>query len=177
MKNSAIKFIVNQQEEFGWLSIQIKPREEKRAIENLTNQGFESYFPTIYSLPQHSGNPQIKKEPMFPGYAFVRVSQNIELKSLNSTRGVIKIIRFGDEYPLLDHKDILAIQSIEDASFNNPKQETYKIGEQIIIINGPLKDQKGIISKEASNQRVEILYIMLNRAHLINIPIENISKY
>ena len=177
MKNQLIKFIVNQQEEFGWLSIQIKPREEKRARENLTNQGFESYFPNIYSLPQHSRNSQIKKEPMFPGYAFIKVSHNIELKSLNSTRGVIKIIRFGDEYPLLDHKDIVAIQSIEDASFKDPKQETYKIGEQIIIISGPLKDQKGIISKKASNQRVEILYMMLNRAHLINMQIENISKY
>ena len=56
MKNQSIKFIVNQQEEFGWLSIQIKPREEKRARENLINQGFESYFPNIYSLPQHSRN-------------------------------------------------------------------------------------------------------------------------
>ena len=90
MKSKVIKFIVNQQEEFGWLAIQIKPREEKRAIENLTNQGFESYFPIIYSLSQHRRNSQIKKEPMFPGYAFVRVSHNIELKSLNSTRGVIK---------------------------------------------------------------------------------------
>ena len=177
MKSKVIKFIVNQQEEFGWLAIQIKPREEKRAIENLTNQGFKSYFPTIYSLSHHRRNSQIKKEPMFPGYAFVRVSHNIELKSLNSTRGVIKIIRFGDEYPLLDHRDIVAIQSIEDASFKDPKQETYKIGEQIIIVRGPLKDQKGIISKEASNQRVEILYMMLNRAHLINMQIENISKY
>jgi transcriptional antiterminator RfaH len=92
---------VNQHEEFGWLVIQIKPREEKRAIENLSNQGFEYYFPVIYSLSKYRQNSQIKKEPMFPGYAFVRVSQNIDLKSLNSTRGVIKIIRFGDEYPLL----------------------------------------------------------------------------
>lgn len=177
MKSQAIKFIVNEQEEFGWLAIQIKPKEEKRAIENLTNQGFQSYFPSIYSLPQHSRNSQIKKEPMFPGYAFVRVSENIKLKSLNSTRGVIKIIKFGDEFPLLDHQDIVAIQSIEDASLRDPKQESYIIGEQIIIISGPLKNQKGIISKEASNHRVEILYMMLNRAHVINIQIESISKY
>lgn len=176
MKSKPIKFIVNEQEEFGWLAIQIKPREEKRAIENLTNQGFQSYFPSIYSLPQQSRNSKIKKEPMFPGYAFVRVSENIKLKSLNSTRGIIKIIRFGDEYPLLDHQDIAVIQSIEHSSLKDPKQETYNIGEQIIIISGPLKDQKGTISKEISNHRVEILYTMLNRAHLINMQIQDISK-
>ena len=114
---------------------------------------------------------------MFPGYAFVRFSQNIELKRLDSTRGVMKIIRFGNEYPLIDHQDITVIKSIEDSSFKNPKQESYKIGEQIITVRGPLKDQKGIISKEISNQRVEILYMLLNRAHLIDMKIKNISKY
>lgn len=168
---------MNQHEEFGWLVIQIKPREEKRAIENLSNQGFEYYFPVIYSLSKYRQNSQIKKEPMFPGYAFIRVSQNIDLKRLNSTRGVIKIIRFGDEYPLLDQQDISSIKSIEDDSFNDPKRESYKIGEQIVIVSGPLKEQKGIISREASNQRVEILYMMLNRAHLIDMKVENISKY
>ena len=168
---------MKQHEEFGWLAIQIKPREEKRAIENLSNQGFEYYFPAIYSLSKYRQNSQIKKEPMFPGYAFIRASQNIELKCLNSTRGVIKIIRFGNEYPILDQRDIAAIKSIEDDSFKNPKRESYKIGEQIVIVSGPLKEQKGIISKVASNQRVEILYMMLNRAHLINMKVENISKH
>jgi len=168
---------VNQQEEFGWLAIQVKPREVKRAIENLSNQGFESYFPAIYSLSQRKSNAQIKKEAMFPGYAFVRFTQNIQLKRLDSTRGVIKIVRFGDEYPLLAKQVIASIKNIEDASLEDPKQQSYKIGEKIIIVSGPLKDQEGIISGEVSNQRVEILYMMLNRAHLIKIEVENISKH
>ena len=163
---------MSQSKEFGWLAIQVKPQEKKRAIENLSNQGFESYFPTIYSLSRQISKSQIKEESMFPGYAFVRFSQNIELKRLDSTRGVMKIIRFGNEYPLIDHQDITAIKSIEDSSFKNPKQESYKIGEQIITVRGPLKDQKGIISKEISNQRVEVLYMLLNRAHLIDMKIK-----
>ena len=168
---------MNQQEEFGWLAIQVKPREVKRAIENLSNQGFESYFPAIYSLSQRKSNAQIKKEQMFPGYAFVRFTQNIQLKRLDSTRGVIKIVRFGDEYPLLAKQVITSIKNIEDASLEDPKQQSYQIGEKIIIVSGPLKDQEGIISGEVSNQRVEILYMMLNRAHLIKIEVENISKH
>ena len=31
--------------------------------------------------------------------------------------------------------------------------------------------------KEISNQRVEVLYMLLNRAHLIDMKIKNISKY
>ena len=177
MKGKTFKFLVNQKQDFGWLAIQIKPREEKRAMENLTNQGFESYFPAIYSLAEYRKKSRIMKEPMFPGYAFVKVFHNIELKSLNSTRGVTKIIKFGEEYPAIDHQDIVDIKSIEEASLKDPKQETYKIGDQIIIASGPLKNQKGTIYRQASNQRVEILYMMLNRAHLITMKIENISKY
>tara|TARA_B100000524_G_scaffold309181_1_gene185108 strand:+ start:145 stop:648 length:504 start_codon:yes stop_codon:yes gene_type:complete len=162
--------------ELEWLALRIKSREEKRARENLSNQGFESYFPVIHSLIATKGNDELKKESMFPGYAFVRLTPNIDLKSLNSTRGVINIVRFGDEYPLLSQDTISSIQNAEDQSFKDPKQHSYKIGEKIIINEGPLKDQSGIIASEIINQRVEILYSLLNRAHLARIQIDKISR-
>ena len=113
---------------------------------------------------------------MFPGYAFVRLTPNIDLKSLDSTRGVINIVRFGEEYPLLNQDTIISIQSAEDQSFKDPKKQSYNIGEKIIINDGPLKDQPGIIASEISNQRVEILYSLLNRAHLVRIQIDKILK-
>lgn len=162
--------------ELEWLALRIKSREERRARENLSNQGFESYFPVIHSLITTKGNGELKKEPMFPGYAFVRLTPNIDLKSLDSTRGVINIVRFGEEYPLLNQDTIISIQSAEDQSFKDPKKQSYKIGEKIIINDGPLKDQPGIIASKISNQRVEILYSLLNRAHLVRIQIDKILK-
>lgn len=162
--------------ELEWLAIRIKSREEKRARANLSIQGFESYFPVIHSLITRKGNSELKKEPMFPGYAFVRLTPNLDLKSIDSTRGVINIVRFGSEYPLLNQDIISSIQSVENQSFKDPEQQSYKIGEKIIINDGPLKDQTGIIASEISHQRVEILYSFLNRAHLVRIQIEKISK-
>jgi transcriptional antiterminator RfaH len=163
-------------EQFEWLALQVKPREEKRAKENLSNQGFEPYFPIIYSLTIKNKNKVIKEEPMFPGYAFVRFSKNMSLKQLDSTRGIIEIVKFGNEYPVLDQQIISSIQDIEHHSLKSPKKQTYKIGDKIIINNGPLKHQKAIIAGKVSNQRIEILYTLLNRAHLIQVNVNNISK-
>ena len=161
---------------YGWLALHIKSKQEKRAKENLTYQGFESYFPKIYSFSKANKKDLLKIESMFPGYAFVRNKKNIDLKKLNSTRGILKIIRFGENYPLLSKDIIKSVKSIEKESFENPKQQSFKIGEKITINSGPLKDQSGVIVGKESNTRIKILYTLLNRAHSIQVNIENISK-
>ena len=159
-----------------WLALQIKLKEENRAKENLFSQGFQSYFPYMYVLDEVKNKNKTKKESMFPGYAFVKFTKDIDLKKIDSTRGVVKIVRFGDEYPVLNNDIIRSIKNIEDSSRENPKQLSYKIGEKIIIKSGPLKDQQGTVTGIVLNQRIEILYSMLNRAHLIQIKIDNIHK-
>lgn len=168
---------MNELKHYGWFALQVKPKEEKRAQENLTYQDFESYFPKIYSFKKaHRKDLLIKEEFMFPGYAFVKNKKNIDLKKLNSTRGIAKIVRFGSSYPLLSKDIIKSVMSIEKESFKNPKQQSYKIGEKIIINTGPLKDHQGVIAGKEVNQRIKVLYTLLNRAHSLHLGIENISK-
>ncbi|MBD62829.1 MAG: hypothetical protein CMD68_01960 [Gammaproteobacteria bacterium] len=167
---------MNELKHYGWFALQVKPKEEKRAQKNLTYQDFESYFPKIYSFSKVIRKDLLKEEFMFPGYAFVKNKKNIDLKKLNSTRGIVKIVRFGTSYPLLSKDIIKSVMSIEKDSYKNPKQQSFKIGEKIIINTGPLKDHQGVIAGKEVNQRIEILYTLLNRAHSIQVGIENISK-
>ena len=72
-----------------WLAINIKRSEVMRAEKNLNNQGYKCYFPALYSCLQSKQKKLVKKESMFPGYAFLQLHANIELKPIESTRGVI----------------------------------------------------------------------------------------
>ena len=113
---------------------------------------------------------------MFPGYAFLQLHANIELKPIESTRGVIKIVRFGNEYPLIKNEIIQSIQKIEKDSLKDPMKQSFAIGEKIILNHGPLKHHQATIANEISDSRVEILYFLLSRAHLIQVDTKNISK-
>ena len=162
--------------QFGWLVLNIKPKEGKRAEENLLNQGYEPYFPVLHSSQLSKTKTVIKKQAMFPGYAFLKSEPNLEIKPVRSTRGVIKIIRFGDKYPVLDNQVIQSFKEVEIESINNPNKESYRIGEFIEILTGPLKDQEAVITATISEQRVEILFSLLNRAHTIQVDTSIISK-
>jgi transcriptional antiterminator RfaH len=158
------------------MALKIKLKEEKRAEGNLLNQGYECYFPNLYSNLLLKNKSEIKKHPMFPGYAFVKSYPSLELKPVEFTRGVIGVVRFGNDYPVLSDAVIKSIRNVEQESIKDPKKASYKIGEFIIVSSGPLKDMPALITKNISDQRVEILYSLLNRTHTIELNPENISK-
>ena len=160
----------------GWMALKIKPKEEKRAEDNLLNQGYECYFPALYSNLLLKNKSEIKKHSMFPGYAFIKSYPSLELKPVEFTRGVIGVVRFGNEYPILGDAVIQSIRDLEQESIKDPKKESYKIGQFIIVNSGPLKDLPALITKNISDQRVEILYSLLNRTHTIELNSDNISK-
>ena len=77
---------------------------------------------------------------------------------------------------LYDNKVIKSIREVERDSIRNPKRESFQIGEFIVINSGPLKDLKAVITRNLSDQRVEILYSLLNRAHTTHLDSDAISK-
>ena len=158
------------------MALKIKPKEEKRAEENLLNQGYECYFPALYSNLSLKNKLEIKKHSMFPGYAFIKSYPSLELKPVEFTRGVIGVVRFGNDYPILSDPVIQSIRDVEDESIKDPKKASYKIGEFIVVSSGPLKDLPALITKNISDQRVEILYSLLNRTHTIELNSDNILK-
>lgn len=75
----------------GWYLLKAKPRREQSASDNLENQGFDAYCPSIASK-----GSSLKEEILFPGYIFL----SLDVKDLDryhkirSTRGVSEIVRF-----------------------------------------------------------------------------------
>ena len=89
---------------FGWYLLSIKPNACKLAEENLARQGFGVFSPKLSSTKKKGSRFLNHLQPLFPGYLFAEVSKSSpEIKVLNYTRGVNKIISFTDRYyPLKD---------------------------------------------------------------------------
>jgi len=155
----------------GWLTIKIKPRQEKRAKENLEEQGFSFFFPNIST--QETGKKAISTKLMFPGYGFVNLKSNQSIISLNSTFGVSRVIHFGSYYPVLQSNVINSFKKIERLCVKDPIINI-KAGEEIIFQKGPLKDLKGIVSS-VDRKRIKVLYTLLNQSHQTEIDISEVK--
>lgn len=65
-----------------WHVLTTKPKNEKRAHDNLKAQGFEVFLPLIAQVKKRQGLKSVAIEPLFPNYLFVKFNQKI----LTSTR-------------------------------------------------------------------------------------------
>lgn len=135
-----------------WYVIQTKPRKETQ-VENLFSQsGF-----TVY-------NPKFRQDgtirPFFPGYFFLRFKYPEQYRQVIFTRGVKKVIGNELEPVPLEPEIITCLKARE----RNGLIELMKYGEdpqpgdEIEIMEGPLKGLRGLFCRELSDrQRVMIL--------------------
>lgn len=102
-----------------WYLVYSKPRLEFVALENLERQGFNVYLPlykTIKKPTKNSLNKEIivVREPMFPRYLFAQAKHPEQsLSTIQYTRGVLFIVRFGPKLASVPQKLIDDIKSFE----------------------------------------------------------------
>ncbi|WP_404436048.1 transcription termination/antitermination NusG family protein [Stutzerimonas chloritidismutans] len=88
----------------AWFLVHCKARQEPRALENLTEQGYVCYLPTINAGKTLSVGTSLANKAeraLFPGYLFVCLSPNSNWHSLRCTRGVLRVVGFNNKpYPI-----------------------------------------------------------------------------
>jgi len=57
----------------AWYVVHTKPRQEARALENLQNQGFNCFLPTMQVQKLRNQKVQTITEPMFSRYLFIQL--------------------------------------------------------------------------------------------------------
>ena len=81
----------------GWYVVQCRANQNYRAQENLENQGFTCFQPQLCLEKVRAGRRVQRQEPLFPGYLFIQLSeQDSGWHTIRSTRGVTKLVAFGD---------------------------------------------------------------------------------
>ena len=151
----------------NWLLLQVKPKQEVRALENLQRQGGECYCPKILIEKLSRGKRIEVEEALFPGYLFINAQpeQNgLTYTSIRSSRGVSKIVGFGAEPIKVPETLIAQIKSREQAdSMGFIAKDLPQPGDNINILEGPFKGLKAVFSHTDGIQRSIVLINLLNQ--------------
>ena len=153
-----------------WLVATYKINEAKRVEINLSNQNFDYYLPKI---KVKKPNSYLVEEVLFPGYIFINTKLE-DFSSLKYTKGIKKVIRFGDSTPRLTDNEIKTIQSIEKLSKSKPISSKIKIGQEAIVADGPFKGNLVKICSLPSKGRIEVFLTMLGYLRRIKILEEDL---
>ena len=152
-----------------WLIALYKINEVKRVETNLLNQEFNFYLPKITITKINSNT---KEEVLFPGYIFVNTSSE-NYSALKYTKGIINIIKFGNNIPHISDDEIKAMQMAEESSKLVPVvpvASQIQVGQDAFISKGSLKGSMVKICSLPSKKRVGVLLSFLGSVRRVIIP-------
>ena len=135
-----------------WFVLNTKPKKEFHVEKIFNEVGFKIYN------PKYKHENRIK--PFFPGYGFIYFDYPQQYRLVRYTRGVKKVVGNRDGPIPIPEEVIKEIRARE----MNGLIELYKygeepdVGDEIEVVEGPLKGLKGIFKRElAEKDRVLIL--------------------
>ena len=161
-----------------WYVIHTKVRQEARALENLSTQGYTCYLPQIKRQKISRGAIRLALEPLFPRYLFIRLDTSHSGKSwgpIRSTLGVSNLVAFGGIPARAPEAFIDALKQKTDEISATP-QKIYQPGERLLITSGPFAGIEGIFQTDDGESRAMLLIEILNKATQIKLPLATLSK-
>ena len=121
-----------------WYLIQTKPQQESIAAQNLSNQGFNTFYP---KAPINN-----KITPLFPRYLFIELDDKTQnWTPIRSTKGVANFVRFGLRFAIVPNKIINMIKIQQQQTIEKLINIcSHQKGDDIEIQSGAFKGQKAV---------------------------------
>ena len=158
----------------NWYAVYTKPHKEFLSYRELQRQNFKVYVPKIKTLIKHARKVSHKIKPFFPRYIFVALDiTHGSWASVNSTRGVVKLISSGGKPIKVSEKIIEELMSKQNdegliESIPTPK---CKIGAELKIVDGPFYGLHGLFAGLSDDMRVKVLLDIMGRS--LTVPMSN----
>ena len=155
----------------AWYVVHTKPRQEARALENLQNQGFNCFLPTMQVQKLRNQKVQTITEPMFSRYLFIQLDdQTQNWGPIRSTLGVSKLVSFGPQPAKVPPEFIVFLQ---DAPIETIER-MFTPGDSVQVASGPLKGLEGQYIAHDGETRAFVLVDLLGQPQKLRMKVESL---
>ncbi len=146
-----------------WYLIQTKPQQESIATENLSNQGFEVFFPKAII--------KNKTVSLFPRYLFIRLDDKTQnWTPIRSTKGVSNFVRFGLSFAKVPDQIISMIRIQQQQTIEKMIDIcSHQKGDYLEIQTGAFKGQQAIFQNYSAQDRVVVLLKLIGQQQEIEL--------
>jgi transcriptional antiterminator RfaH len=158
--------------EIDWYLVHARPRQEAVAEVHLRRQGYEAYFPRL-KLPRLRASRWVETvDALFPRYLFVGVRPDAQcLGPVRSTRGVAKVVRFGERYTPVARDLLSSLRARESAcGVHVLNAAALKLGDRVNIIAGPFAGLEAVFQSQQGTDRVRVLLELIGTTSRTTLP-------
>jgi len=159
-----------------WYAVRTRSRHEKLVARQLDNQGIQSFLPVINKIHQWSDRRKEVQEPLFSGYAFVRLdhSSSDRVRVLQ-TQGVVNFVGVqGIGIPIPD-QEIDNINTLLASQVSYQERPFLYVGQRVRVSGGALDGLEGILNAENSDRSVVISVGLIQRSLSVRVAGYNVE--
>ena len=158
-----------------WYALYTKPHKERQVEGLLSQQGIETYLPTVRRKYRRRDRPD--QMVFFPCYLFARVDFHATRRSdIAWMPGMRRIVGVGDP-PAIVPDEIIALvrRRLEGKDESDP--DGLQQGDRVRITSGPLRDLEAVFDQPLSAaDRVRVLLDVMGRMTPVDIDRSEIQK-
>jgi transcriptional antiterminator RfaH len=144
----------------SWYLLQTKPKQEFRALEQLNNQSYTCFLPTLAVEKLRRGKRVDDIEPLFSRYLFIRLDTTVSnWFPIRSTRGVSNIVSFGERFATLPDAFVEALRQ----GPQKPALPLFEAGDRVEVTAGPFAGLEGIYQMTDGEQRAMVLIELMHQ--------------
>jgi len=153
----------------AWYVVHTKPRQEGRALENLQNQGFTCFLPTMQVQKLRNQRVQVVTEPMFSRYLFIQLDdQSQNWGPIRSTLGVSKLVSFGPQPAKVPPEFVAFLKEAPPETL----ERMFAPGDTVQVAAGPLQGLEGKYLAHDGETRAFVLIELLGQPQKIAMAVE-----
>ena len=154
-----------------WYAVHSRPKQEIRALENLQNQGFETWLPMLTMEKLRRGRLAEVTEPMFSRYLFIRLdTEQTNWAPIRSTLGVSRLVSFGNRPAPIADNLIQALRQMPD----RPPERLLQAGQAVRMIDGPLKGLEAVYQQADGELRAMVLVDLMSKQHSVLVEMQHL---
>jgi len=153
----------------NWYLLYLKPKNEDKVSEKLSECGFEVFNPKIKERRYVRRKLMDVVSPLFPGYIFVRFGIPADYRLIKYTRGVRNVVGT-ENFPIPVAQGIIdSVCARLVEGFAVVKAHRFSPGEAVVIKEGPFQGIDAIFEKEMKGiERVSVLLQEVNARIIVD---------
>ena len=157
-----------------WYIVYTRPKFEKKIFARLQEKKVEAFLPLQNVIRQWSDRKKRVEVPLFPNYLFVRILP-IDRWNVLRVDGVVRFLQFGSKSAIISETEI---NNIRRSLLANPEVSNQKFdkGDQVVIINGPLRGLEGILVNKKGKKWLAIRIDTIDKSLLVNVLPRDLRK-
>ena len=158
-----------------WYVLRTRSRHEKTVRDQLVRREVETFLPLAERWSRWKDRRKKVAFPLFPGYCFVAIE--LQWHTAGRAPGMVRIVLDGGVPARVPDSVIAEIRARErNGLVELPKRETFHVGDQVWILQGPFAGHLGLYAGMRAHERVLVLLALLGGQQRVELAKDDVES-